>query len=70
MLWLISRGGLQAKFDSKARGHAVEGLAVDAEDFRRAFPIATRRFEDVENVAAFQFVEVRQSGKEVGEIVG
>jgi hypothetical protein len=50
-VWLISRRGLQSKFDFKARGHAVKSLAVDAENFRGAFSIASGRVENVENVA-------------------
>ena len=69
-VWLISRRGLQSKFNFKARRHAVEGLAVDTENFRGAFTIATGSLEDVENVAALQFVQTRQSGKEIGKIVG
>ena len=68
-VWLICRG-LQSKFDLKSRSHAVESLAVDAEDFGGALTVAPSGFEHVENVAPLQFVQARQSRKEVGKIVG
>ncbi len=56
-VWLICRRDLQSKFDFKSRRHAVESLAVDAENFRGALSIATGRLENVENVAPLQFVQ-------------
>ena len=58
------------KFDLKARGHAVEGLTVDAEDFGGAFAIVAGGIEDVEDVAALYLVEIGETGKDSGEIVG
>src|SRR3569832_895568 len=50
-------------------GHAVEGFAVDAEDFGGALAVVAGGVQNVEDVAALDFVEVRQAGKEFGEIV-
>ena len=70
-VWLISRScGLQSKFDFKSRRHAVESLAVDAENFSGALSITAARVEHVKNVAPLQFVQARQSGEEIGKIVG
>ena len=52
------------QIDFKSRRHAVEGLAVDAENFRGSLSIAAGRVEHVENVAPLQFVQARQSRKE------
>ena len=40
-------------------GHAVEGLAVDAEDFGGAFAIVAGGFENVEDVASLDLIEIR-----------
>ena len=70
-VWLISRRcSLQSKFDFKSRRHAVESLAVDAENFRGAFSIAAGRLENVKNVASLQFIQARQSGEEIAKVVG
>ena len=46
------------KLDLKARGHAIERLAIDAEDFGGAFSIVTGGFENVEDVASLNLVEI------------
>src|SRR5258705_3539065 len=70
-VWLICRCcGLQSKLDFKSCRHAVESLAVDAENFGGAFSIATGRVENVENVAPLKFVQARQSGKEIAKVIG
>ena len=46
------------KFDLEARGHSIERLSVDAEDFGGAFAIVAGGVEDAEDVAALDFVEV------------
>ena len=70
-VWLISRCcGLQSKFDFKSRRHAVESLAVDAENFGGALSIATGSIENVENVAPLKFVQARQSGEEIAKVIG
>src|SRR3569832_32433 len=58
-----------AEVDLVSGGHAVEGLAVDAEDFGGALAVVAGGLEDVEDVAALDFAEARQAGKEFGEIV-
>ena len=50
-----------AEFDCEARGHAVEGFAVDAEDLRGALAVVACRFEDVEDVTALDLVEIWQT---------
>ena len=57
------------EFDFKAGGHAVECFAIDAEDFGGALAVVAGGVEDVEDVAALDFVEVRKAGKKFGEIV-
>ena len=68
-VWLICRCSLHPKLDFKSRRHAVEGLAIDAEDFGGALSVATGCVENVENVAPLQLIQAWQSGKEVGKIV-
>src|SRR6476661_5778753 len=57
------------KLDLKAGGHAVEGFAVDAENLGRALAVVAGRVEDVEDVAALDFVEIGQPRKEFFQIV-
>ena len=49
------------KFDLEAGRHAVERLAVDAEDFGGALAIVAGGVEDVEDVAALYFVEIGET---------
>ena len=48
------------EFDFEAGGHAVEGFTVDAEDFGGALAVVAGGFEDVEDVAALDLVQVGQ----------
>ena len=66
---MIHRINKIAKLNLKSRGHAIERLAVDAENFRGTFSIATGRVEDVEDVASLDFVEIGKAGKKLAEIV-
>ena len=43
--------------------HPVEGASIDAEDLGRACAIAARDFENVKQVASFEFIERRRSSK-------
>ena len=61
---------MQSQLDCKSRRHTVKGLAIDTENFRGAFAVAACGIQNVENVTTFQFVEARQSRKEIGKIVG
>jgi len=48
-----------AELDREAGGHAVEGFAVDAENFGGALAVVAGRVEDVQDVASFDLVEIR-----------
>jgi hypothetical protein len=56
------------EFDFVARGHAVESLAVDAEDLGGALAVVAGRVEDVEDVTSLDFVQIRQTRKQLLEI--
>ena len=47
-----------SELDREAGGHAVEGFAVDAEDFGGAFAVVASRVENVEDVAALNLVDL------------
>jgi hypothetical protein len=40
-------------------GHAIECFPVDAEDLRGPFPIIPGGFQDVQDVAALNLIEIR-----------
>ena len=58
------------QIDAESLGHPVERPAIDAEDFGRPRAVATDLFDDVEQVAALDFVEGRQVGKQALVQVG
>ena len=47
---------LVAKLDLEAGGHAVEGFAVDAEDFGSALAVVAGGVQDKKDVAALDLV--------------
>jgi len=71
LLWLpASAGSLFAQIDAKPFRHPVERAAIDPERFRRARAIAADGLQHVEQVAAFQLVERRQSLGLVSHVPG
>jgi hypothetical protein len=52
--------GLVTQFDSVSVGHSIERSPIDAEDIRRAGPIASDRLEDMLDVAALNLLERRE----------
>ena len=58
MIYRINKIG---KFNLKSRRHSIKGFAVDAEDLGGAFTIVAGGVEHVEDVAALDFIEIRQA---------
>ena len=50
-----------SELDFEAGGHAVEGFAVDAEDFGGALAVVAGGVQDKQNVAALDLVQIGQT---------
>ena len=61
MIYRINR---ISELNLKARGHAIQCLAIDAKDLGGALAVVAGGFEDVEDVASLDFVEIGEAGKE------
>jgi len=48
-----------AELNLKPCGHAIECLAVDAEDFGGAFTVVAGGFEDVQDVTSLDLIQIR-----------
>jgi hypothetical protein len=63
VFWLV------AQFDSVSVGHPIKRSPIDAEDIRRARPIASDRLKDVLDVSAFHFLERREIFEEASRSI-